>query len=98
MTIDQLLLLQRLDLEIDALEREAKVYPDKIKEIRDREESKKKTLTSARDRLSQLEMERRDMDGTLKLEEERLKKSKKKLGELKKDYELRAMTREIELT
>ncbi len=98
MIIDQLLLLQRLDLEIDAMEGEAKVFPDKLKEIRSREETKKKALALARDRLNQLEVERRDMDGTLKLEEERLKKSKKKLGELKKDYEIRAMTREIELT
>lgn len=96
--VEKLLRLQRLDHEIDVLRREHSVHPERLARVRNDESQKRKVVEVLTAQLETQERERRDMEGTLKLEEERLKKSKAKVGQIKKDYEFHAMQREIEST
>jgi len=95
--MDDLLALQRLNIEIDALGRKARIeYPHQLKASMENEEKLSKAVANSKAKLQTLEMERRDLEGTLRLEEERMRKSRKKVNDLKKDYEIRAMQRELD--
>ena len=96
--IEQLLKLQQVEKEIDELKQSHQVYPRKLTTAKEEEALRRRAVETARAQLETQERERRDFDSTLKLEEERLKKSKAKLSQIKKEYEYHAMVREIEST
>ncbi len=96
--IEKLLMIQRIDLEIDEIRHGAKTYPEKLARCESDYNEKKKLLEAAQFQLEGLERERFDLEDSLKLEEQRLKKSKARLNEIKTNYEFQAMRREIEST
>lgn len=96
--IEKLLELQRLDVELDQLKASVQIYPDKLDRSKKMEESKRKSLDAAKAKLAAFEKEKGELEETLALEEQRLKKSKVKVNELKTSYEFSAMQREIENT
>lgn len=94
--IEKLLALQKLELEIDRIREEAQIYPSRLSKQRSEEEQRRKALDAAKAQLEDVERQHRDTETNLKLEEERLRKSKVKSKELKTEYEYSAMLRQIE--
>jgi uncharacterized protein len=97
-TVEKLLVLQRLDLEMDEARRNLQFYPERLAALRAEAAEKGGKLEATTSQLQQVERERRDLEGTLQLEEQRLQKSKSRLKALKTHYEFQALSREIEST
>ena len=96
--IKQILALQEAEEVIDHIRSDAQVYPDRLDEVQKAYDEKKRISDEAKTRLAALEAEHADLKHTLSLEEQRLEKSKKKMKDLTKVYEVQAMKKEIEST
>lgn len=96
--IEQILKLQKLNIEIDHIRSDAQVFPDKLAEVQKKYDTKKKKYDTEKNKLNAAKAELGDFQTTLSLEEQRLVKSRKKLNELDKAYEYQAMKKEIDST
>jgi predicted nucleic acid-binding Zn-ribbon protein len=96
--IEQMLKLQKLNIEIDHIRSDAQVFPDRLAEVQKKYDTKKKKYDSETNKLNAAKAELGDLQNTLSLEEQRLVKSRKKLNELDKAYEYQAMKKEIDST
>jgi predicted nucleic acid-binding Zn-ribbon protein len=96
--IEAILKLQKLNIEIDHIRSDAKVYPDQLSEAQKKYDVKKRVFDETKTRIQALKAELSDMKEKLSLEEQRLSKSRKKINELTKSYEYQAMKKEIEST
>ena len=96
--VEKLLILQQLDLEIDGIKRNLADYSSKLEKLTAEATEKSASLENAKEQLRQIEVERRDFEGTLQLEEQRAAKSKTRLKTLKTQYEFQALQREIDAT
>jgi uncharacterized protein len=95
MQAENLLKLQSVDQEIARLQREARVYPDRVQEARLVEARLRAEYEAFKKRLAEAEKEHQEMSATFELEDQRLKKSKTKIKQLKTPYEFQALNREI---
>lgn len=96
--IQEILLLQKLNIEIDHIRSDAQTYPDQLQQTQKIYDSKKKKYEDLKNKIQALKAELGDMNTTFSLDEQRLVKSRKKINELTKSYELQAMKKEIEST
>ncbi len=91
-------MLQQLDLEMDETRQKLTDDAEKLAKLTTEAQQKKDSLDQSQAQLKQIETEKRDFEGTLKLEEQRLNKSKTRLKTLKTQYEFQALQREIDTT
>lgn len=96
--IEEILRLQKLNIEIDHIRSDAQTYPDQLQQTQKIYDTKKKKYEDLKNKIQALKAELGDMNTTYALEEQRLVKSRKKIGELTKSYELQAMKKEIDST
>jgi|GEM_PF-3842366 len=96
--IENILALQEAELVIDSIRSEAQVFPDRLEGVQKEFDEKKRLFDEAETRLKALQAENADLKHTLDLEQQRLEKSRKKMRELTKPYEVQAMKKEIEST
>ncbi len=87
--------LQAADSRIASLRAEMAELPKGIQAVADRREEAKARVADAEHRLSATEHDRRDQEGELQLENERLSKFKKQLYQVKTNKEYEAVLHEI---
>ncbi len=97
-TLQRLANLQAVDSRIAALKAEIEEIPKKLEETADRREAARTAVGTAEGKLEALEHERRDREGDLQVENERLRKYKTQLYQIKTNKEYTAMLHEIEAT
>jgi predicted nucleic acid-binding Zn-ribbon protein len=97
-TLQRLASLQALDSRITALKAEIAELPEKIEATVVRRETARGAVKTAEEKLESLERERRDREGELPVETERLRKYKTQLYQIKTNKEYTAMLHEIEAT
>jgi predicted nucleic acid-binding Zn-ribbon protein len=88
--------LQEVELKIREMRGDRESYPNEIKELEERLASEKEAAIQEKDRLQNLEKERRQKEGELNDEGERIKKTKGRLFEVKTNKEYQALLHEIE--
>jgi predicted nucleic acid-binding Zn-ribbon protein len=97
-TVQRLANLQAVDSRIAALKAEIEEIPRKLGETAARREVARTAVKTAEGKLESLEHERREREGELQIESERLRKYKTQLYQIKTNKEYTAMLHEIEAT
>jgi predicted nucleic acid-binding Zn-ribbon protein len=88
--------LQDVDLQLKAIEADKERYPMEMKNLDEKLASEKEMSKQKRERIELLEKERRQKEGDLELEQERIKKAQSKLYDIKTNKEYQALLTEIE--
>ena len=88
--------LQDVDLQLKAIEADKERYPVEMKNLDEKLASEKEMSKQKRERIELLEKERRQKEGDLELEQERIKKAQSKLYDIKTNKEYQALLTEIE--
>ncbi len=89
--------LQEVELKIQGLKGDQERYPRRIKELDEKIASEKEAALNEKERLQNLEKERRQKEGELSDEGEKVKKTKGRLFDVKTNKEYQALLHEIEL-
>jgi predicted nucleic acid-binding Zn-ribbon protein len=88
--------LQEVDLEIKAIEADKQHYPMEINNLDEELTSAREVFKERGEKIELLEKERRQKEGDLELEQERMKRAQSKLYEVKTNKEYQALLAEIE--
>ncbi len=88
--------MQEVELKIEGLKGDQERYPLRIKDLDERIASEKELAFQEKERLQNLETERRRKEGELNDEGEKIKRSKGRLFEVKTNKEYQALLHEIE--
>lgn len=91
-----LLKLQDIDNEINKMEVSKERIPEEIDEISNLLVDKKALLEHSKNKLAELEKSKRAIENEIKMEEERIKKDKEKMMQVKSNEEYHAILREID--
>jgi len=88
--------LQDVDLQLKAIEADKKRYPIEMKNLDEKLASEKEMFRKRKERIELLEKERRQKEGDLDLEQERIRRAQSKLYDVKTNKEYQALLIEIE--
>ncbi len=88
--------LQDVDLQLKAIEADKERYPMEMKNLDEKLASEKDMSKKKKERIELLEKERRQKEGDLELEQERIKRAQSKLYDIKTNKEYQALLTEIE--
>jgi predicted nucleic acid-binding Zn-ribbon protein len=88
--------LQDVDLELIAIEADKQRYPIEINNLDEELASARDVFKKRAEKIELLEKERRQKEGDLELEQERMKRAQSKLYEVKTNKEYQALLTEIE--
>jgi predicted nucleic acid-binding Zn-ribbon protein len=88
--------LQGVDLELKAIEADKERYPMEIRNLDEKLASEKEIFKKRGEKIDLLEKERRQKEGDLELEQERMRRAQSKLYEVKTNKEYQASLTEIE--
>jgi predicted nucleic acid-binding Zn-ribbon protein len=94
--LENLIALQRIDLEITAIESRLQKIPEEIAALQREVATERANLGTAEDRLSESQKSRRALEGELQVIEERIGKYKDQLMQVKSNEEYRAMQKQIQ--
>ncbi len=88
--------LQKIDLELKSIKDLQEKYPREIKRLDEKEKVEREKIQKEKEKAELLEKERRQKEGHLGLEQERVKKSEGRMFEVKTNKEYQALLTEIE--
>ncbi len=88
--------LQDVDLQLKAIEADKERYPMEMKNLDEKLASEKDISKKKKEKIELLEKERRQKEGDLELEQERIKRAQSKLYDIKTNKEYQALLTEIE--
>ncbi len=94
--LEKLIVLQRRDLEIRAIESRLKQIPVEVDNLEKEVATEKANVEKAEQRLSESKKARRSLEGDLELIESKVTKYKEQLMQVKSNDEYRAMQRQID--
>ena len=94
--LDLLWELQKIDLELKSIKDSQEKYPREIKRLDDKEKIEKEKVQKEKEKIELLEKERRQKEGLLGLEQEKVKKTEGRMFEVKTNKEYQAILTEIE--
>ncbi len=94
--LDLLWELQKIDLELKSVKDLQEKYPREIKRLDEKEKVEREKIQKEKEKVELLEKERRQKEGHLGLEQERVKKSESRMFEVKTNKEYQALLTEIE--
>jgi len=94
--LDLLWELQNIDLEIRSIIDSQEGYPQEIKRLDERQKIEKEKIQKEKEKIELLEKERRQKEGHLSLEQEKIKKTEGRMFEVKTNKEYQAFLTEIE--
>jgi predicted nucleic acid-binding Zn-ribbon protein len=95
--LEKLIVLQRNDLEIRAIESRLKQIPVEVENLEKEVATEKANVEKAEQRLSESQKSRRSMEGELEMIESRISKYKEQLMQVKSNDEYRAMQKQIDI-
>lgn len=96
---DQLKLLwelQKIDLELKAIEEEKERYPKEIKKLDEKQKIEKERIQKEREKVESLEKTRRQKESHLNAEQEKIKRTEGRMSEVKTNKEYQAILSEID--
>jgi predicted nucleic acid-binding Zn-ribbon protein len=88
--------LQDVDLQLKAIEADKERYPIEMKNLDEKLASEQEMFKKKKERIELLEKERRQKEGDLDLEQERIRKAQSKLYDVKTNKEYQALLMEID--
>lgn len=88
--------VQRIDVKIDALNKQRAVLPSKLNDLETKLSAEKSSLSSVDGQITEKDKERRMLEGNLQLDNAKLKKWEARLNEIRNQREFLALSREIE--
>jgi len=88
--------LQKIDLDLRAIEEGRSRYPREIKRLDEKQKIEKEKIQKERDRIEALEKERRQKERELNSEQEKIKRAEGKMFEVKTNKEYQALLSEID--
>ena len=94
-TIRVLSEVQKIDLELDVIEREKERCCSEIEESKSEGDDIKEKVTLLTEALDTLEVEGKDLEEGLRVNKETITKDNERLGEIKNDKQFKAITKEI---
>ena len=89
--------LQKVDLDIAALKKNAEVYPREMSELEKQLNAAKASVDAERTRLEQLESQRRTLEQTITDDKDKVRKWEGRLTEQRSTREYSALAREIDI-
>lgn len=89
--------LQRIDLDLKAIEEGRSRYPKEIERLEEKARIEKEKLGKEKERIEALEKERRQKEKALLMEQEKIKRSEGRMFEVKTNKEYQALLNEIEM-
>ena len=89
--------LQKVDLDIAALKKNAEVYPREMSELEKQLNAAKASVDAERTKLEQLESQRRTLEQTIADDKDKVRKWEQRLTEQRSTREYSALAREIDI-
>jgi len=96
---DQLKLLwelQKIDLDLKTIKEEKERYPKDIKKLDEKQKIEKERIQKEREKVESLEKTRRQKEGHLNTEQEKIKRAEGRMSEVKTNKEYQALLSEID--
>ncbi len=94
--LDLLWELQKIDLDLRHIKEEGERYPKEIKKLDEKKNIEKEKIQKEKEKVDLLEKERRQKEGHLNLEQEKVKRAEGRMFEVKTNKEYQALLNEIE--
>lgn len=94
--LDLLWELQKIDLDLKNIKEERERYPKEIKKLDEKKNIEKEKIQKEKEKVELLEKERRQKEGHLNLEQEKVKRAEGRMFEVKTNKEYQALLNEIE--
>ncbi len=94
--LDLLWELQKIDLELRNLKEAQDGYPKEIKRLDEKQKLEREKIQKEKEKLESLEKDRRNKEGQLSLEQEKVKKTEGRMFEVKTNKEYQALLTEID--
>lgn len=94
--LDLLWELQKIDLELKNIKDSQEGYPKEIKRLDEKQKIEKEKIQKEKEKIELLEKDRRQKEGRLSLEQEKIKKTESRMFEVKTNKEYQALLTEIE--
>lgn len=88
--------LQKIDLDLKAIEEDRNRFPKEIKKLDEKQKSEQERIHKEREKLESLEKERRQKEKHLIGEQDKIKRSEGRMAEVKTNKEYQALLTEIE--
>ena len=88
--------LQRIDLDLKHIKEERERYPKEIKKLDEKKNIEKEKMQKEKERIELLEKERRQKEGHLNLEQEKIKRAEGRMFEVKTNKEYQALLSEVD--
>jgi len=88
--------LQKIDLELRGIKEERDRYPKEMKKLDEKQKLEKEKMQKEKEKIELLEKERRQKEGHLSSEQDRIKKTEGRMFEVKTNKEYQALLTEIE--
>ena len=88
--------LQEIDLDLRHIKEERERYPKEIKKLDEKKNIEKEKMQKEKERIELLEKERRQKEGHLNLEQEKIKRAEGRMFEVKTNKEYQALLSEVD--
>ena len=88
--------LQEIDLDLKHIKEERERYPKEIKKLDEKKNIEKEKMQKEKERIELLEKERRQKEGHLNLEQEKIKRAEGRMFEVKTNKEYQALLSEVD--
>jgi predicted nucleic acid-binding Zn-ribbon protein len=88
--------LQKIDLELKSIKEEKDRYPKEMKRLDEKQKIEKERIQKEREKIESLEKARRQKEGHLNLEQEKVKRAEGRMSEVKTNKEYQALLSEID--
>ena len=88
--------LQKIDLELKGIKEEKDRYPREIKKLDEKQKIEKERIQKEREKVEFLEKTRRQKEGHLNTEQEKIKRAEGRMSEVKTNKEYQALLSEID--
>ncbi len=88
--------LQKIDLELKGIKEERDRYPREMKKLEEKQKIEKEKIHQEKGKIESLEKTRRQKEGHLNLEQEKIKRAEGRMSEVKTNKEYQALLSEID--
>ena len=88
--------LQKIDLELRSIKEEKDRYPKEMKKLDERQKIERERIQREKEKIESLEKTRRQKEGHLNLEQEKIKRAEGRMSEVKTNKEYQAILSEID--
>ena len=88
--------LQKIDLDLKSIKEEKDRYPKEMKKLDEKQKIEKERIQKEKEKIESLEKTRRQKEGHLNLEQEKIKRAEGRMSEVKTNKEYQALLSEID--